>query len=503
MSTRKNIDELFKQKLGGQTGQEFNPDAWSRMEKMLDTHLPTDGAAGISGEAIGSSGIGNAASATWLTKKWFIAASIITLFSASSTAIWWWNTDDNTSASAPLTEQNSTAETPSSDELEENMQATATELDKAVDAIELDDNASVNSSTHEAALLPTSSSQNQPNTNQATENSIDAEANTNLASRAASSPQSNNTSTSESTSVAEVTAEETRLANTTPVEANPTLTAENNRETNAFAGEEMEQDAIEPSIESTTSNTVDITQGENEKFRAKIDGIQPMNHAAPQPDLVLAEDRTEAVIELPKVNQNTVFAVGGLNLAQGLETSNSTLSGNEFFGIGYERLVGSRLSVGANLIYQPRSSVGFARDFESVYYNFGKQVETTTITAQRLYYLEMPVYAHYYLGGRHSILGGISANYLLQAKSEVSSTTVSEYTESSQSESSFGYVNGIENWDFALTAGYEFMLSQKLTVGARASYGLTDISKNNYYNNDVFDRNVMLRVMLKYQLFNY
>lgn len=499
MSTRKNIDELFKQKLGGQTDQEYNPDAWSRMEKMLDTHLPIDNAAGISGGASSSSGMASAASGAWLTKKWFIAASIITLLSTGSTAIWWWNTDDNTST--PITEQNTAVETPSSLESDENIQAASAELAETTEATDSSDDASLNS-INEATLLQTRSSQNLSNSKKSAENSNDFEPSIN-SSLNAESPQNNTARIERSTPSGSVNAEETGLDDPTTAEALASLATKNTSEINVIAEEEIENSSVEQSIENSASNSTTVAQGEHTTRRAKIDGIELITMPAPQTELVLAEARTEAVIELPKVNQNSVFAVGGINLAQSLETDNSTLSGNEFFGIGYERLVGSRLSVGANLIYQPRSSVGFARKFESVYYNFGKHVETTTITTQRLYYLEMPVYAHYYIGGRHSILGGISANYLLQAKSEVSSNTVNEYTESAQSESSFGYMNGIENWDFALTAGYEFMLSQKLTLGARASYGLTDISKNSYYNNDVFDRNTMLRIMLKYQIFNY
>ncbi len=504
MSTRDNLDDLLRDKLGGSQQIDYNPAAWSKMEAMLDAQMPVASAAGASSQV----GAAATSAAIW-TKKWFIAASIFTLLGTSMATYLWLNDGNNQAITESSATQNSTEAAPKT---VENTADLATE------------NNSTASSLSEATL-----SQEDENSSFSSSSTTETTHNSTIENNSTSTFTKENSSLSQSQTATNISAAQQAEATSNALE-NAELSAQES--SLAFASQEaMEGETVSPTgqnadVESSIAlanseamENVTTSQGaqeslnttasdnQNEDFtsitRTEIDKvIVTSKDNAFEPLALVNDESIQGTVELPEINRSSLFVVGGLNLAQSMNATNSSsFSGNEFFGIGYERSVSGRFTLGANLIYQPRTEVGFTREFETVYYNFGKHTESTCISVNKLYYIELPIYASYHIGSRHTVLAGVSTNYLIQAKNEVAKETITPFDETTSSDEEYGYLSGMERWDFALTAGYEFLLTERLTVGTRASYGLKDVSKNNYYRNNSFDRNLMMRAVIKYNLF--
>lgn len=507
MSTRDNLDDLLRDKLGGSQQIDYNPAAWSKMEALLDAQMPVASAAGASSQV----GAAATSAAIW-TKKWFLAASIFTLLGTSMATYLWLNNGNNAAITESTAPQNSA----------EAVSKAAENNTKMAAEIKATDNESNSSALSEATFDQNNEKTSfSPNSTTSTTNNSTIENN------------STSTFTSENSSVSQ-TANNTSAAQQTEANANAlenavlsaqegslALTSQENLGGESASISNQSAD-VENSIALASSETVrDVTtsQGAQETLnttthanqsedfasitRTEIDKVSVTSKDNTFEPLALVNDESiQGTVELPKINRSSLFVVGGLNLAQSMNATNSSsFSGNEFFGIGYERSVSGRFSLGANLIYQPRTEVGFTREFETVYYNFGKHTESTCISVNKLYYIELPIYASYHIGSRHTVLAGVSTNYLIQAKNEVAKETITPFDETTSSDEEFGYLSGMERWDFALTAGYEFLLTERLTLGTRASYGLRDVSKNNYYRNNSFDRNLMMRAVVKFNIF--
>lgn len=182
-------------------------------------------------------------------------------------------------------------------------------------------------------------------------------------------------------------------------------------------------------------------------------------------------------------------------------------------GFGIDILAGSGISkplrtnwgVETGVLYFEKSNVNSVRKFYSEIYNgeFGRRVEMVTISAKKLGYLSVPLLLHYQFNNRKQVLeAGASFDWLLYASTQVSSsvqTTGGQKSESKQK--STGYVNGFEKYDVSIHAGYAQHVFGGFNIGVRLHYGILDITRDNYYRNEVKDNLMGLQVLLKYKLY--
>lgn len=448
MSMRKNIDELFRQKLGSTRDIPFNGDSWQKMEALLDEKMPI-----ASGNSVDAGGLFIKTAAG----KWLVAASVSAIALLGVWSIYTWQNNNKQLASTPPNEATTSA-LKSNDQSTESAQV-LTEAEENESSIE--QGSSVNGSITESEQ--TSLIQEEPNSD------------------------IQNTNNTESFST--ISGSAAKISNSTSTGAGSGI--EENNTTLVFPG-------------SSAAQSVYIAPGDVDESinrRKLLTAITIPSLKDDKAFLPLASS-TRPIGERPIFKRNRLFVTGGASITQRSGKNAVSFSGNELIGFGIERIMPGGWTLGANMIYAPTNTVEASRSFESVYYNFGKHLQTTTITSNRLYYLEMPIYAKFSMG-RHQVLGGLAPAYLMQVRSNVSDRIVSPFDETMQEDEAMGYVNGFNNWDIALTAGYEFQVHQRLSAGARASYGLTDITKNSFYQTDDVDRNVQLRVLLTYQLFDF
>ena len=207
---------------------------------------------------------------------------------------------------------------------------------------------------------------------------------------------------------------------------------------------------------------------------------------------------------LPTVKKNTFGFIGGVNLNKSLiENAGSGIAGSEFFGITYQRYLKGGFSINANLLYSARNEVNTRKVYKAKVYDFGSKTEQTTVEAQRLVYLELPVMMNYGFGN-HNVMAGASFSYLLSGLNKVT-TDYTSLTEgnSSEEKSEWGYTDGFKSYDIGLVAGYEYNVNPKLNVGLRLNYGLLDVTNNTYFGTDSFDNNVQMRVYLTFTPFQF
>lgn len=205
----------------------------------------------------------------------------------------------------------------------------------------------------------------------------------------------------------------------------------------------------------------------------------------------------------PNVDVNVLGLIGGVSVNESLTGTSNGISGSEFFGVSYQRYLNGGFSLKSNLLYASRNQVNTLKTFDKKSYDFGSKTEQTSVSSQRLMYLELPVMVNY--GFRnHNIMAGGSFSYLMGGLSK-ESTTYTSLTEEPRYEDKkkWGYAEGFKPYDIALIAGYEYNFNSKLNLGLRLNYGLLDITDDQYFGTKSFDNNVQFRVYVTYSPFQF
>ncbi len=207
--------------------------------------------------------------------------------------------------------------------------------------------------------------------------------------------------------------------------------------------------------------------------------------------------------KLPTVNKNQFGFIGGLSFNSDLVSSGqSSMGSSELFGFSYQRFLKGGLSVHADLLYAPRNAVNATTTHTSQVFDFGKVDVNTTVSCERLVYLELPVMMSYNMGN-HNVLAGASVSYLMDAQAKISDEFMYPSESVVEDRMEWGHKDGFNPLDVALMAGYEYSIKPKWNVGMRFNYGLLDVTKNDHFKNDSFDNNMQFRVYLKFSPFRF
>lgn len=210
---------------------------------------------------------------------------------------------------------------------------------------------------------------------------------------------------------------------------------------------------------------------------------------------------------LPKPKKHLVSIYAGLNIDNGL-TQQVNLSGVnalQIIGFNYHFMMNKNWSLVSGLSYRSKDGQGAQLTFNEVQYGFGKTTKTTTINAKSLHYLEMPLEVRYNIKGKHTILAGVSVSHLLNVKSEVEQQNEESLQQNSSSNklTTWGYKEGINQWDMGVRLGYNYEFTPKLSAGAMINYGALDITNDDIYKSASKHTNLDLRVLVQYKLFRF
>ncbi len=204
---------------------------------------------------------------------------------------------------------------------------------------------------------------------------------------------------------------------------------------------------------------------------------------------------------LPRHNKHYFGLIGGPTATK--YVNGGRYKNSFFIGAHYARHLSSNWYLNTNLVYQKTEAQNISKEFKDISYGFGSSKKITTVTAQNLHYLELPIYATYQLSSRHSFDAGTYVSYLINASSKITEVNEKSF-ESTQvyTKTGWGLNDGINSFDAGIIVGYNYKVNDKLQLGGRLNYGLTDITNNDFYQNNSFDSHFQLRFVLDYKLFN-
>lgn len=173
-------------------------------------------------------------------------------------------------------------------------------------------------------------------------------------------------------------------------------------------------------------------------------------------------------------------------------------------GLTVRFVLAPRWNLLAAALYQQRGSLGRARSFRSIDYGFGSEEEMIQLNTQTLHFLSLPLSVEFQLAQRHGVAIGLEPAWLAGIRTEVSRTTLTngENPEATTDGTTWRYPQGYERWDLALQIGYRYSLSQQLRLGTVASYGLRDLTQNDYFQTSFTDRQIAWRLWLELDLFH-
>jgi hypothetical protein len=209
---------------------------------------------------------------------------------------------------------------------------------------------------------------------------------------------------------------------------------------------------------------------------------------------------TPKTSRLPIVSKWTPFLAVGLNpmTKYGLDYTQPQLNPALSLGIKYKVCRGATLS--ASLDYFSITGLSHPLLIWNSEYGQGSLKSQTIIYTNTLHYGGLHLQSILPVANRHGLLIGYRMSYLINGQNEI----LTETTQNSESlpESTTktnGYILGFRNLNHSLTAGYEYRLGANKYIGVNYSFGLSDITRNEYFGPEL-DRNSMVGIYLKMNL---
>jgi hypothetical protein len=256
----------------------------------------------------------------------------------------------------------------------------------------------------------------------------------------------------------------------------------------------------------SSEKSISFNEAKNTDTFAKLNGLDELKGFSME-----MEDEHTMFAELgksklPKAKKNEFGIIGGVGFSGSLVNTNNEGVNcvSEVLGLSYQHYFNGGFSLMSNLLYAPRNGVNAVKYYDKeLVYGFGSVTKQTVRESSKLVYLELPIMINYNLGN-HNFMFGPSVSYLVTGKHEFTTMYESQTNETTmESSSKWGYIDGFEDFDVAVVAGYEYGVKPNLNIGLRVNYGLTDITNNQYFGTDSFDNNVQFRLYLKYSPFNF
>ncbi len=181
----------------------------------------------------------------------------------------------------------------------------------------------------------------------------------------------------------------------------------------------------------------------------------------------------------------------------------NSFSFNPIQGIEISKSISSHFEIGTGVYYTylTINSGAVKTIITHSNFDFGYQKDVTEIKTNKLHYAVIPVFAKFNLNDKNSFIMG--ANMFALFTSSNSVTTYKEVygeKQASVTKKTSGYSNGINTYDVGLLFGYKRQLFGNLGAAIYFNYGLMDIKKNDYYNENKFERNISGQFMLTYKL---
>lgn len=205
---------------------------------------------------------------------------------------------------------------------------------------------------------------------------------------------------------------------------------------------------------------------------------------------------------LPPLKPFNVQVLMGTSLITDFGSRKDDVVFNPMVGVAADFNVNRKFSVNANVHYF--SIKGTDRPFssQSTTLDFVRKTTTTSVATNKLHYVSLPVNAAYRLGHRTQVSAGVGLSILAQSENVVSVTEeVNGQTTLQEEFRQDGYVSGFNGINTYLNVGLNYYISGNTTWGLTYQYGLSDVTRNDFYRNDGMDRNSRLSAYVRFNVF--
>ncbi|MCC6600294.1 MAG: PorT family protein [Crocinitomicaceae bacterium] len=236
------------------------------------------------------------------------------------------------------------------------------------------------------------------------------------------------------------------------------------------------------------------------KEKAEIQRITPLPVPANgNNDLnKLTDCSTISSLENEALPHWNLSASTGISVLTDFSTPLRDLTYDPSLSLNIERNWNNRFSTTTGLEYFSISKVRSPYSQTSVSYDINYKKTVTTVETHRLHYLSLPVRLYYRPGAKHQFQVGMGISYMITGTNEIS-----EYLQTSSEDTLLnryddnGFVSGFRDLSVHAEVGYSYRIIRKVWLGTSFQFGLTDITRNNYFGNDAFNRNSRLLLYLK------
>lgn len=286
--------------------------------------------------------------------------------------------------------------------------------------------------------------------------------------------------------------------------------ASNNQELNI---ENQENKSGPPSFESENSEFA--SDNSNSIPLQHLDDIAQKNQDNSEflePNNVSVSNKTKSKKDFFKpvksfglfMTKNLTLVAGG-NILQNWTDNNSTngfgLSPTFGFNYSYD-LWKDNLSLKTGLQYANRQSLKNSFNQNSTTYSFGYTRQNTIVETKKLNFIEIPVVLNYKIKSKHEFSTGIIFSQLTSAKSKVEIFEENSLgAVKTENKTQFLKADGYRSEDLALVFGYHYYIKNNLSVNLNFRYGLRDMTDNNYFQNETFNRTLGTQLTIEFTPF--
>jgi hypothetical protein len=200
-----------------------------------------------------------------------------------------------------------------------------------------------------------------------------------------------------------------------------------------------------------------------------------------------------------------------LNVEAGMAylTGWNTASGNDgkgfdyFGGINYGIYLSNKLSIGMGVqAYNVANMTNSYYSSSHKEYDFGSTTIYTVVTCTKLYYAAIPLKINYAINKSNKIGLGFNAAYAFNSKVNTESYYYSDAQKvQNTSSSGEGIYDGMNQYNYMLTAHYSWRFAKRFGLNVEAMYGLTDLFKNNTETSNS-EKSSGIRFSLSYTIFD-
>lgn len=229
----------------------------------------------------------------------------------------------------------------------------------------------------------------------------------------------------------------------------------------------------------------------------KIDFDESFANAQEAPQEPTETFTEEALDRLKKKNE---FYFQGVFLTS--DAFNSEEQANGFgIGLGVRHRFNQKWSMVTELNYMQKNQPGIASHTDSIVYGFGMEEIHSTLEVTKIQSLELPLLLEF-AANRHQLGFGVYAAYIFSTTSDLSRAKISfKGEETAEKTELVGDSPLVNNLDFGLRMSYYYQVNPMLSIGASSSLGLIDVTNDSSMQNEEFNRNIDLRLGVKYRIF--